>query len=46
MKFNKKCIYTGKTIKVSKRGNRYVLLNFLDDDVETWLKRRVKPYAP
>lgn len=36
MKFNARCVYTGKTEKKSKKGNKYILVNFLDDNGKTF----------
>lgn len=36
MKFETKCIYTGTEVIQSKNGNKYILLNFLDDNGKTF----------
>lgn len=35
MKFNSKCIYTGKVIKEGKKG-KYILVHFLKEDGQTF----------
>lgn len=36
LKFEEKMIYTGKINKVSKQGNNYTIVNYLNDDGKTF----------